>query len=68
MRKNQIKRDVRRAATIKDTAEVLGVSTSLIQKSLATTRNNDKAVAVFMELSERKNLLLDEVRKLVPFL
>ena len=62
-----MKRDVRRAANIKDTAEVLGVSTSLVQKSLNASRNNEAVIEVFMEISERKNLLIEEVKKLIPF-
>lgn len=65
--KIQIKRDVRRAATIKDTAEVLGVSPSLVQKTLNTTRNNEKVIEVFMFLQEEKNLLVEAAKKLVPF-
>jgi prolyl-tRNA editing enzyme YbaK/EbsC (Cys-tRNA(Pro) deacylase) len=65
--KNQTKRDVRRAANVKDTAEVMGVSTSLVTKTLAMERNNEKVVEVFMFLHEGKNLLLEEAKKLVPF-
>ena len=65
--KNQEKRDVRRAANIKDTAEAMGVSTSLVRKTLDMTRNNDKVVEVFMFLHEGKNLLLEEAKRLVPF-
>lgn len=65
--KNNKKRDTRRAANILDTAEITGLSTSQVQKVLRTDRNNDKVVAVFMELSERKNDLLEEVKKLIPF-
>lgn len=66
--KNNRKRDTRRAARVLDTAEVLGVSPSLVQKVLRTERDNEKVVAVHMELTERHNLLLEEVKKLVPFL
>lgn len=67
MMKNQIKRDIRRAANVKDTAEVIGVSTSLVRKTLDMTRDNEKVVEVFMFLQEGKNLLLEEAKKLVPF-
>ena len=56
-----------RAANVKDTAELVGVSTSLVQKVLRGERENETVLTVFMELSERKNLLLDEVKKLIPF-
>ena len=63
----QKKRDVRRASTISDTAEVMGLSTSSINKVLTMKRNNDKAVEVFMFLTEGKNDLLAAAKKLVPF-
>jgi hypothetical protein len=62
-----VKRDVRRAATILETAEIVGVSQSEVQKVLRTDRNNEKIIAVFMELTERKNALLEEVKNLIPF-
>ena len=64
---NKRTRDVRRAATVKDTAEITGLSPSEVQKVLRAERNNDTVVAVFMELTERQNLLLQEVKRLVPF-
>ena len=65
--KSNIKRDTRRAATILDTAEVMGVSPNHVQKILRMDRENDQVVNVFMELTERKNLLIEEVKKLIPF-
>jgi DNA-binding LacI/PurR family transcriptional regulator len=64
---NTMKRDVRRAATIKDTKEIVGVSTSTIQKVLRGERTNDKVVMVFMELTERKSALIEAVKELVKF-
>jgi DNA-binding LacI/PurR family transcriptional regulator len=68
MMKNQNKKDVRRAATIKDTADVVGVSTRQVQRVLAGDQENEKVVAVYMEISERKNELLEQVKMLVPFI
>ena len=65
--KNQNKKDVRRAATVKDTAEVIGVSTRQVQRVLAGDQDNEQIVSVFMELTERKNLLIEEVKQLIPF-
>jgi predicted transcriptional regulator len=62
-----VKRDVRRAATVLETAEIVGVSQSEVQKVLRADRNNDRVLEVFMELTERKNALLEEVKKLIPF-
>ncbi|MBN8834604.1 MAG: hypothetical protein ABS68_00080 [Niastella sp. SCN 39-18] len=61
------KRDIRRAATVEETAGLLGISKNYVQKVMRGDRENDEVVAVFMELSERKNYLLEEVKKLVPF-
>lgn len=66
--KNSNKKDVRRAAIIKDTAEVVGVSQRQVQRVLAGNQENEKVVSVFMEISERKNALLKEVKMLVPFI
>ena len=65
--KNQIKRDARRAANIIDTSEVVGVSTRQVQRVLAGDQENENVLTVFMELSERKNLLIEEVKKLILF-
>lgn len=59
--------DVSRAATIKETAQVVGVSQRYVQMVLKGDRENDKIVEVAMAITEGKNLLLDEVKKLVPF-
>lgn len=61
------KRDTRRAATILDTAELVGVSQSEVQKVLRGDRENEQVVAVFMEIQEGKNALLNAVKKLIPF-
>ena len=64
---NQKKRDISRASTISDTAEVMGLTTSSIQKILTMKRNNEKAIEVFMFLKEGKSELLEAAKKLVPF-
>ncbi len=64
---NQSKRDAKRAATVKETAMLVGVSQRYVRMVMAGDRENDKVIEVFMELTEGKNLLLQEVKKLVPF-
>ncbi len=61
------KRDVKRAATVKETAEATGVSTRYVNMVMNGERENESVVSVFMELTEGKSLLLDAVKKLVPF-
>lgn len=74
---NKRKRDIKRAATILETAECLGLSTSTVQKVLRTDRNNEHVLSVYMELTQRKQIVLEEVKaknelvkaveKLIPF-
>lgn len=65
--KNQEKKDCRRASTVKDTAELMGVSPRQVRRVLCGDQENEKIIEVFMEITERKNMLLEEVKKLVPF-
>ena len=61
------KRDTIRAARIKKVAESLGVSPNYIQKVLRGDRENKQVLPLIMELQERENALLEEVKKLLPF-
>lgn len=65
--KNKGKRDVRRAAFIKDTAALTGVSTRSVQKVLNADQNNETIEMVFQEIKTRYKVLLDEVSRIVPF-
>lgn len=65
--KNKGKRDVKRAAFIKDTAALTGVSTSTVQKVLNSERNNETVEMVFQEIKSGYKSLLDQVKELVPF-
>ena len=65
--RNQRKRDVKNAANIKDTAEVVGVSTRQVQRVLAGEQENPNVINVYMILEEGKNTLLKAVKELVPF-
>ncbi len=60
------KRSVKRAALIKMTAETTGVSPETVKKVLSMDRRNNRVLAVYMELDEGMNLLLQEVKKLLP--
>lgn len=61
-------RDIKRAATIQDTAELVEVSTRQVRRVLDGEQENPKIISVFMELQEGKNLLLQEVKNLIPFI
>lgn len=57
------KRDTRRAADVQDTAEILGVSTSKVQKSLAGTRPAEPVMDVMMALKEKKAAIIEELKQ-----
>lgn len=59
-------RDTQRAAIIKKTAEIVGVSERYVRLVLNGDRENQDVVLVFMELSEGSTKLVQQVRKLVP--
>lgn len=59
-------RDTVRAARIKRTAEIVGVSERYVQLVLNGDRQNDDVLLVYMEMAEGENKLIQEVKKLVP--
>lgn len=65
------RRDAKRAALVKHTAEITGVSTRTVQRILngdtKMTGRNEEVFAVFMDLSEGTNNLLAAVKKSVRF-
>jgi hypothetical protein len=61
------KRDSEMAFRVKRTAELCGVKTNQVYKVLKGDRNNEEIFTTYMELLERDNALLQEVKKLVPF-
>lgn len=67
-RTKQVTRDARRAATVKETAELIGVTPRAIQMILNGEIKNEKALSVFMEIDEGHNKLLKAVKELVPFI
>lgn len=68
---NNSNRDTVRAARIKRTAEICGVSPSMVQKVLRTDRANDKVEIVYFSIvdadNETDNKLKEAVKQLVPF-
>ena len=64
---NTRKRDAKKAATVKDTAELVGVSERQVRRVLDGEHENEKVISVFMTLTEGNNRLLEEVRQLIPF-
>jgi hypothetical protein len=68
---NNSNRDTVRAARIKRTAEICGVSTSHVQKVLRTDRTNEEVELVYFSIvdadNETDNKLKQAVRQLVPF-
>ncbi|HCN82508.1 MAG TPA: hypothetical protein DIT07_02655 [Sphingobacteriaceae bacterium] len=68
-----ISHDPQKTFIVKKTAELYGVSTSLIYKILSGDRENDEIFMTYMELQEgidaliQENEMLQEVKKLLPF-
>lgn len=60
-------RDSIRAARVKKTAEICMVSKRYVQMVLSCDRSDEEVEAIFFELQERENLLLQEVKKMIPF-
>lgn len=52
---------------VKRTADICGVTVPHVYKVLRGDRNNEEIFTTYMELLERDNKLLEEVKKLVPF-
>lgn len=61
------KRDAEMAYRVKRTAELCGVDKASVYRILRGDRENEEVFTTYMELLERDNALLDEVKKLVPF-
>lgn len=60
------KRNAEMAFRVKRTAELTGLSPESIYRILRGDRNNDEVWLTYMELRERDNKLMEEVKKLVP--
>lgn len=60
------KRDAKRRALIEMAAECVGVSPKTVYATLRMDRNNEKALTAYMMLNDGVNLLLNEVKKILP--
>ena len=60
-------RNAELAFRVKMVAEITGLKPNGIYKILRGDRKNEEVFTTYMELLERDNLLLQEVKKLVPF-
>ncbi len=55
------------AYRVKRTAELTGVKPTSVYRIIRGDRKNEEVFTTYMELMERDNALLNEVKKLVPF-
>lgn len=60
-------RDSKRAALVKNVADIHRLSTSMVYKVLAGERNNEDVFSTYMFLLQGGNALKEEAKKLVPF-
>ena len=75
MQKNPNKstgRDPETATRVKRTAELVGVSPTTVYRVIMgderiSKETSEKVMTVYMELKEGENLLIEQVRQLVPF-
>ena len=65
--KNGNKKDIQTTNLVKNTAEIMGVSTRFVRYVIGGERNNEQVFTCYMELLEGETKLIKEVKKLVPF-
>ncbi len=61
------KRSAEVAFRVNRVAEITGLKPNTIYKVIRGDRENEEVFTTYMELLERDNALLEEVKKLVPF-
>ncbi|MGN6601203.1 MAG: hypothetical protein ACTHK8_02065 [Ginsengibacter sp.] len=61
------KRDAETAWRVQRTADITGITEPSVYRILRGDRKNEEVFTTYMELWERDNQLLEEVKKLVPF-
>lgn len=61
------KRDTINAAFAKMTAEAVGVSPRYVKMVLSAERKNQQVLETYMRIMEGHNILLEAVKKAVPF-
>ncbi|RXK57692.1 hypothetical protein ESA94_19390 [Lacibacter luteus] len=62
-----IKRDSEIATRVKKIAELTGFSRRYVYMVINSDRHNEDVMSLYMQLQEKENALLLEVKKLVPF-
>ncbi len=65
---NKRNRDTINAARVIKTAECVGVSPRYVNYVINGERNNETVLSAFEMIAKGENKLLDEVKKLVPFI
>ncbi len=55
------------AARVERTAELAGVTKRYVRLVINGDRKNQNVLSIYMELQERENLLIQDVKELVPF-
>lgn len=60
------RRDIIKAARVRKTADLTGVSQRHVQRVIEGSRMNDNVLTVFMKIEEGENQLLEAVKNLVP--
>ncbi len=60
-------RDAEKAARVKKTAKLTGVTTKQVYRVINGDQKNEAVLLTYMEFSEGENLLLEAVKRAVPF-
>ena len=60
-------RSAENAFRVKRTADLTGMNATSVYRIIRGDRENEEVFTTYMELLERDNALLAEVKKLVPF-
>lgn len=65
---DKIGRNTLKAMLKKQTAEITGVSVRSVRRVLAGEQENELVMATYMELLERYPQMVEEVKRVVPFI
>lgn len=60
-------RDIQKAARVQKVAEITGYSKRQVQRVINGDQENEMIMRTYMEIAEGENLLLQQVKLLVPF-
>lgn len=60
-------RDIIKAALIKKTSDLTGVSRRQVRRVIEGSQVNEKVLSVYMRIQEGETLLMKAVKELVPF-